>query len=208
MRKWPLVLSYLIPLSIGVLNREAIIGWIRDPESPLYFVFIISIIIAILPIVPFTLFGGIMGIKYGLFLGFLINWFGSLIAALAYYAFARFLFSDYLEEKLKKDSRLRTFRTTFENNSSMAIFFTRMVPIVPPILIHIYCALNRISFLSYFLATAAGYVPPMLFLAFGGEKLFADFNVFLFGLSMYAFFIAAVLAGYRLFSKYLVPTNH
>lgn len=208
MRKWPLLLSYLIPLSIGVLNRESIIGWIRDPESPLYFVFIVSIIIAILPIVPFTLFGGIMGIKYGLLLGFLINWFGSLIAALAYYAFGRFLLSDILEEKLKKDPRLHSFRNTLKNNSFVAIFFTRMVPIVPPILIHVYCALNRISFLSYFGATAAGYIPPMLFLAFGGDKLFADFSVFLIGLSMYAFFIAAVLASYRLFSKYLVPTNH
>lgn len=208
MRKWPLVLSYLLPLLIGILNRQSIIGWIREPESPLYFVFIVSTLIAILPIVPFTLFGGIMGIKYGLVLGFLINWFGSLISALAYYGFARFLLSNFLEEKLKKDPRLHTFRTTLNNNSFLAILLTRMVPVVPPILIHIYCALNRISFLSYFWATAAGYVPPMLFLAFGGEKLFDDFSVFLFGVSMYALFVAAVLVSYRLFSKYLVPTNH
>lgn len=208
MRKWPLVLSYLLSLSIGILNRESILEWLHDPESPLYFVFIVSIIIAILPIVPFTLFGGMMGIKYGLLLGFLINWFGSLIAALAYYAFGRFILSDFLENKLQKEPRLRAFQKTLRNNSFVAIFLIRMVPIVPPILIHLYCALNRISFLSYFWATVAGYIPPMLFLAFGGEKLFANFSVFLIGLSMYAFFIAVVLSGYRLLSKHLVSTNH
>lgn len=208
MKKWPLFLSYLIPLVIGLLNQDSILRWIHDPESPLYFVFVLSIIIAILPIIPFTLFGGIMGIKYGLFLGFFINWIGSLIAALAYYTFARFLLSDFFKKKLEKDTRLRSLQTTMKNNSFGAIFLMRMLPIIPPVLIHIYCALNRISFLPYFWATAAGYIPPMLFLAFGGEKLFADFNVFIIGLILYALFITAVFSGYRLCLKYLVTTNH
>lgn len=208
MKKWPLFLSYLIPLVTGLLNQESILRWIHDPEFPLYFVFILSIIIAIFPIIPFTLFGGIIGIKYGLFLGFFINWSGSLIAALAYYTFARFLISDFFEKKLEKATRLRSFQTTLKDNSFGAIFLARMVPIIPPVIVHIYCALNRIPFLSYFWATAAGYVPPMLFLAFGGDKLFADFSVFIIGLSLYALFIAVVFSGYHLCLKYWVTTNH
>lgn len=86
MRRWWIGLAYVILLIVGMTNKDYLLEWLRTSDpSWLPAMFLLSVLIASIPFLPFTLFAGIMGVKFGAMVGLLINWFGILLTSLIYF---------------------------------------------------------------------------------------------------------------------------
>lgn len=129
MKKWSIFIIYLIAITIIFFNREFLIKWIEysDP-SYLPLMFLLSTFFATVPVVPFALFAGIMGLKYGVLIGLLINWLGGLTASVIYFLLARYIFADFFKKYIKQYRGINKFNSMIEKNAFFAIFFARMVP--------------------------------------------------------------------------------
>jgi uncharacterized membrane protein YdjX (TVP38/TMEM64 family) len=202
MKKWFILIFYVILFLWGITNRDLFLTWIQENNHSYLFVFLfLSTLFATIPIIPFTLFGGLVGVKYGVTVGLMINWFGAFSASLLYYFFARFLLSENTSEKFTKYKKLEKFHSLIEGDTFMAILLFRLIPIIPPFIVHIYSGVSRIRLQTYLVATGIGLVPSMFILAFGGDQLFTNFPQFLLGLSLYLIFVLGIYLAYRLWIK-------
>lgn len=198
MKKWLIIVIYLIVITISFFNREFLMNWIENSDpSYLPFMFLLSTFFATVPVVPFALFAGIMGAKYGVLIGLLINWLGGLSASVIYFLLSRYMFADFLKKYIKQYKGINKFNSMIEKNAFFAILFARMVPIIPPPVVNIYSGLAKISFLTYFSASAIGKIPPMFIYAYGGVQIFLSFHNFLFGISAYFVFLLIIFLIYR-----------
>lgn len=198
MKKWLIFVIYLIVITISFFNREFLMTWIENRGSSyLPLMFLLSIFFATVPVVPFTLFAGIMGAKYGVLIGLLINWIGGLSASVIYFLVARYMFADFLEKYTNQYKGINKFNSMIEKNAFLAILFARMVPVIPPPVINIYSGITKISFLTYFSASAIGKIPPMFIYAYGGDQIFLSFQNFLLGIGAYMLFLLIIFLIYR-----------
>lgn len=179
MRRWWIGLAYVILLIVGMTNKDYLLEWLRTSDpSWLPAMFLLSVLIASIPFLPFTLFAGIMGVKFGAMVGLLINWFGILLTSLIYFFLSRYYFRNYFTAYLGKYKAINKFQYLFENNAFMAILFGRMIVIIPPQVFNIYCGIADIPFRHFFIATAIGMLPPMLCLHTAASNCFHHFIIF------------------------------
>lgn len=202
MKKWFILFAYLSLIIAGFIYRDALMAWIQNSDpSELPFMLFLSAFLASIPVIPFTLFGGLMGIKFGVALGFIINWFGSLTAAILYYLFTRRFLADFFKRYVEHYRGVRKFNLLIKENSFLAVLLSRMIPVIPPTVINVYSAVNNIKFSTYIIASLIGKIPPMLFLAFGGSQIFLDIHAFLLGLTIYLIFLLVIFFIYRTYFK-------
>ncbi|PLR98753.1 TVP38/TMEM64 family protein [Bacillus sp. T33-2] len=202
MKKSLILIIYLATLAIGFLNKDAILPWIENSDpAHLPFMFLVSAALATIPIIPFTIFAGIMGAKYGVVLGFVINWFGSVVAAMIYFLLARFFFRKFFRKYLERFKGINHFHGMVEKNSFISILLARLIPIIPTPVINIYSGVMNVSFATFTAATAVGKLPPAFMVAYSGSQLFSSFQNLLTGLVAYALFLVLVLGIYRLWHR-------
>lgn len=204
MKIWIVIVFYFVIFSIGFYYREFLIAWINhsDPSAYLILMFPLSVFIATIPIIPFSLFGGLMGIKYGPMIGLLINWFGSFSAAIIYYALARSAFSNFFLSKIKSFKRLDQFTKMIKKNAFYAVLMGRLIPIIPPLVVNVYSAISKISIVKYLIASAIGTVPPMFLLSYSGYQIFSNLHALIIGVSVYGLFVGVVFLSCRLWLKF------
>ncbi|MDQ0217863.1 TVP38/TMEM64 family protein [Peribacillus cavernae] len=198
MKKWFIIVGYLLVIFIGFINREQILHWIQENDKthlPLMFLF--SAIIATIPIIPFTLFSALMGAKYGLFTGSMINWFGSVAASFIYFLLARYFLTGFFNVHLKKFKGIDKFHQMIEKNGFIAIFIARIVPVIPPPVVNIYSGVTGMAFLTYISATAIGKVPPTLFVAYSGGYILSSLPKFFAGAAIYLIFLTIIILFYK-----------
>lgn len=201
MKKWMIVVFYLFLFIWGITKKEQIILWVNETNtgfSYLCLMLLFSALIATVPIIPFTIFGGMIGVKYGIFLGLMINWFGMFLAATIYYIFARYFLFGYFQSKIQKYKKLHKVHVFIDNHVFLSIVLLRLIPVIPPFIIHIYSGLKPIPLNTYALATALGLIPPMFILAYGGTQLFKNLLQFFIILSLYVLTVLMTYLLYRI----------
>ncbi|WP_018885759.1 hypothetical protein [Paenibacillus massiliensis] len=83
MKKWVLLSVNILIIIIIMINRDMLYAWISADNTPYFpLVFITVTIFAIFPVIPFGIVGGIMGAKYGLLWGSIVNISASTFAAM------------------------------------------------------------------------------------------------------------------------------
>jgi uncharacterized membrane protein YdjX (TVP38/TMEM64 family) len=198
-RKWLILLGYSIILIVGLINKDLILFWIQKSEpGKLPIMFFFSTLIASIPIIPFTLFAGLMGAKYGVTIGLLINWFGGVSAAIIYFYLSRYFFKDFFSNYLKGIKGIQKFQTRLEKNAMITILFSRMIAIIPSPVINIYSGISNIPFSNFFTATAIGMLPPMFILAFSGKQIFSSLHNLSLGIIFYLVFLLFILSIYKI----------
>lgn len=204
MIKWIfIVILYGTIILFGFQNKELILDWIHESSpSEIPVMFFISTLLSIFPIIPFTLFAGVMGIKYGIILGTIINWFGAVTAAIFYFLLSRYGFQKIFWEKVKDYQGLKRFQIMIEENAFIAVLLARLISIVPTFVVNIYSGLSDISLRTYIIATAIGKIPSMFFYAFSGKQLFHSFEMFVLGIGAYFLFILFIVFVYRKWYKH------
>ncbi len=203
-RKLALTFFYLL---IGLLiyqYAEPILSWFQSSTQPgLTMMFATGM--ALFPIIPYPIIGGLIGAAYGPALGGFITWFGSSLASILMFLFVRYGYQDWGLKILHRYKGVAKVTALYENNAFLMILFSRMLPFIPSIIINIYSALSRVSFLSYAIASSLGKVPAMLLFALIGNNLVTDSRNLLLTLAIYGGFLAITLSCYYWWKKEGVP---
>ncbi len=196
------IVIYLVILYFVYTNHKEILDWITESDSSLLpLMFLLSTLFGVIPVIPFSVFSGLMGSKYGLVIGASINWFGTVAASVIIYLLARYGFADYFTNYLKRFKGISKFNELITRNAFIAILFTRLIPIVPPPVVNVYSGLIKINLATYTIATIIGKLPGMVLYAFVGDRLFSSINDLIYGLVFYVLFLLMILLSYYLWTK-------
>lgn len=200
MRKWLIAITYLITIVFVIFNQETIIAWLQKggDVADIPYVLLLATFLALVPVIPFGVIGGIAGVKYGLWLGGLINVASSTLAAVIMFAAVRYVFSARGRQYLMRQKSLHQFTLLVEKNAFLSVLIGRLIPVLPSAAINIYAALSKIPFMSFLSATVLGKIPVMLVFAFVGDNAFEDIASSIYALGIYAGFLLIVYVGYRI----------
>lgn len=179
-------------------QRDLLIHWISQSDNnQIPFMIFLAAAISLIPIVPFSVFAGMIGAKYGIFVGTLINWTGSIGAAIILFLIARFVFFHQAQQYIRRFNKMQRLDEMIVQNGLMAILLIRMLPLVPIPVISIYSGLSSILFLHYLIGTAIGKIPGLIMFAYLGNQLFISISSALFGALLYFLFLLVIFSIYR-----------
>lgn len=196
------VIIYGVILLTVYYYRDFLIKWLNDSDfSQIPFMFFLSVMLSVIPIMPFSVFAGIMGAKYGIWIGSMINWFGSVGAAIIFFVLARYFFINEFEQYVSRYKAFKNLNCIINRSPFITVLFARVIYIIPPLVINIYSGLSTMSFKTYFFSTAIGQVPAMIVYAYLGNQLFTSFQSFVQVLALYIGFILVVFFVYRRWLK-------
>ncbi|CAM3498148.1 TVP38/TMEM64 family protein [Brevibacillus invocatus] len=186
-------------LGIGLLiyaYGEAILKWFQEADN-ISLVAFMATIMALFPVIPYPLVGGVIGAAYGPVWGGLVTWIGSTAASILMFLFVRYGYQEWGTRILNRYERIGKLTGMFERNAFLTIAFARCIPIVPSIVVNVYCALSRVSFLTYAIASALGKIPAMLLFAVVGDNLMTEPRNILLTVGIYSVFLGTMLFIHR-----------
>lgn len=190
------------------LYQEPLLHWIEQGDTRLIPVTMgIAVLMALVPVVPYPLVGGVIGAAYGPLIGSSISWFGSTAASLLMFLLIRYLLQDYGARLLHSQKRGRLDRLTslFERNAFFTILICRLIPLVPSVPVNAYSALSRVSFTVFAIASALGKIPAMVLFAVAGDQALSEPRNLLITLGAYALFLLATWLFYNWWNKQKLP---
>ncbi|SDC17688.1 Uncharacterized membrane protein YdjX, TVP38/TMEM64 family, SNARE-associated domain [Paenibacillus sp. UNCCL117] len=197
------VLTYAAMLGAAYVYKGELLGWLeRDgggAEIPL--MLLLSLLFALVPVIPFGVIGGVLGAKYGILVGSLLNVAGSSLAAVIMLLTVRYLFSQQGRRYLARFRRVEAFTELYERRPFLSVLAARLIPVMPAPAVNVYSALTRISLPAFAAATLLGKIPVMLVFAVVGDTVLSDPALTAKALLIYAAFLAAVFIGYKLLLK-------
>ncbi|WP_273832203.1 TVP38/TMEM64 family protein [Guptibacillus sedimenti] len=111
------------------------------------------------------------GLAFGIPFGFLISWTGGMAAAIVMFWLARLLGAGFVERVTKQNHLLHQANRYSGKNGFFLIFVARLIPIVSFDFISFLAGLSRISFRSFFVATALGQIPGTILYTIVGHDV-------------------------------------
>jgi uncharacterized membrane protein YdjX (TVP38/TMEM64 family) len=192
LRKFLIATFYIFIALIIYVFREPLLNWINS-SPPIAFVFMFATVMSLFPVIPYPIIGGILGAVYGTIWGSFFTWFGSTAASILLFLFVRYGYQDWGQRLLNKYNRIQALSEQFDRNAFLVILFARMIPFIPSIIVNIYSALNRVSFITYSIASALGKVPAMILFAIIGDSLMYSWQQAVIALVIYGCFLATTL---------------
>lgn len=202
LRRWTLAAVYAAAAAASIYYKDEILNWARHSDSSqLVPMTLLALFLALVPVIPYGIVAGLMGAKFGVLAGGLINLLASSAAAGIIFLLARFVLQDSARGFLSRFKQLDRFTSVYERNPFIGVLFARLIPIIPALAVNIYSAITRISWASYITATVIGKVPVMLIFAFVGEHVFSNMRNAIIAVSVYVVFLLIVYVVYRLWRK-------
>jgi len=180
MKAKPLHLAGLLALigaiTLAILNRDqlnfdSLQGWLTQAgaAAPLLFILIYALAsVLFLPGSALTLAGGAL---FGPFWGTLYNLIGATLGATLAFIIARYLASDWVENKTA--GRLKTIKQGVDDEGWRFVAFTRLVPLFPFNLLNYALGLTRIPLRQYIIASAICMLPGAVaytYLGYAGRE--------------------------------------
>ena len=178
------------------LHGEALLAWLRGTDNAAVAV-PVATLLALFPVIPYPLVGGVIGAAYGPAVGGIVTWAGSTAASLLMFALIRYGFREWGDRLLRERPVAGRLTKLFERHAFLAILFARMLPFVPSVIVNSYAALSRVAFLPYAVASALGKIPAMLLFATAGDQLLTAPRNAVLALAVYGVFLGAALLVYR-----------
>ncbi|UVI32770.1 TVP38/TMEM64 family protein [Paenibacillus spongiae] len=181
---------------------ELILDWaqVRDTAN-LPAVFLLVTLLAAIPGVPFGIVGGIMGAKYGIWLGSLLNLAASTAAAGIAYLVFRYLFRTWASALTTRSTALKRWNQAWEKHAFPFILIARMIPILPAFLINLNAGVMNLPFKPFLLATLLGKIPVMVVFAYIGNQMKNGVWTWMIVAAIYGVFLAVVYRFYKLYRK-------
>lgn len=204
LKKLFLAVIYLGLAFLIYVYSEPILAWFQNAEHMLLII-LMATVMALFPIIPYPIVGGVIGAALGPALGAAITWIGSAAASILMFLFVRYGYQEWGARALYRYKSISKITTLFERNSFLTILFARLLPFIPSIIINVYAALSRVSFLSYAVASSIGKIPAMLLFAMVGDNLASNPKSILITVAVYGLFLAISLTAYRLWQRKRAP---
>ena len=116
--------------------------------------------------------GGILavggGFFFGLWWGFLIVLVGNLVATAISFALSRWIAKRWFQQKLSRNSTLRTLGPAVERESWKIILLSQLHPLFPTSLLNYFYGITRIPFARYMLWASIGRAPGLFLYVYVG----------------------------------------
>jgi uncharacterized membrane protein YdjX (TVP38/TMEM64 family) len=122
------------------------------------------------PVVPFAVLGGLIGAVFGTSRGVVVSLSGAMIGTMAFFFLSRYGFRDLAQEKLAKYPKLQEYEKFLEQNSFAAILTSRLIPVIPAMVVNLICGLSRVKWLTFFTASIIGKIPNVLLVSYVGAS--------------------------------------
>ncbi|MGO4788787.1 TVP38/TMEM64 family protein [Paenibacillus sp. 2KB_20] len=196
-KKLGMALVYAAVGGLVYFYGDAILVWIRSTDSIMLMMFM-AVIMALFPVIPYPVVGGVIGAAMGPVIGGIVTWVGSIAASILMFMFIRYGYQEWGDRVLYRYNRLGKVTTMFERNAFLTILFTRLIPFIPSIVINVYAALSKVTFASYSIASALGKIPAMLLFSMVGDHLMTDPSHIIITIGVYGVFLVITLLVYRL----------
>ncbi|MBM7633323.1 TVP38/TMEM64 family protein [Geomicrobium sediminis] len=204
------ILVFIVLLTlflVALLYGESFAAWLdAGGTESILLTALIATLLSLFPVIPYPIIGGILGAIYGPYLGSLVTWIGSSLASIVMFVFIRYGYQDLGQRILNRYTTLSKLNLLFERNAFMTIFLTRLIPIVPSIIVNVYSALSRVGFLTYTIASSIGKIPSMILFATVGSTIVTNPIGLIYVAIFYGLFLLLVYAGYRFFVRYTLKT--
>lgn len=191
---------YAAALVAVFLYKEPLIEWIGRGEKDMAEIpplLLISTLLGLFPVIPFGVFAGAMGAKFGMATGMAISMFGSVAAALLTFGLVRTMFREQGRAFLARFRGIDKLTLLIERTPFYAITVARMIPIMPAQVVNVYAALSRVRFGTFTAATCIGKLPMMLIYVFVGNQIFQSPGKTAAAIAIYAVFLSLVYLGYK-----------
>ncbi|WP_281883480.1 TVP38/TMEM64 family protein [Paenibacillus sp. YYML68] len=199
-KKIGMIVVYVVASYFIFKHGDVLLGWLQQSDR-LLLVALFATLLALFPIIPYPVVGSVIGAAFGPMLGGLLTWVGSAAASVLMFLFVRYGYQDWGRRLLQRYHRLDRVTAWFERNAFLAIVFSRLLPFIPSIIINVYAALSRVSWLTYTIASSLGKIPAMLLFAFVGDSVVTEPRQLLVVIAVYGVFLAVLLLGYRLWTR-------
>ncbi|GAE30893.1 TVP38/TMEM64 family protein [Halalkalibacter hemicellulosilyticus] len=202
MKKLIILIGYIIIGFLIYQYGDSLLQWIRAGGTDYAFLTIIlATLFSLFPIIPYPIIGGVLGAAYGPFIGSIITWIGSSLASIVMFSFVRYGYRGWGKKWLYHNDYVAKLTGLFERNAFMTIFLTRLIPIIPSIIVNIYSALSKVSFVRYTIASSLGKMPSMILFAVVGNTIVNEPKDLLLIAVFYGTFLAVVYFFFRLFKR-------
>lgn len=196
LKKISLTLLYIAAAVAIYLFGENIMSWLQHSTN-IPAIILVAILMALFPIIPYPIVGGVIGAALGPLLGALVTWIGSTVASILMFAFVRYGYQDWGNRILHRYQKIDKLTSLFERNAFLAVLFARLIPFIPSFAVNVYAALSRMSFLAYAVASSFGKIPSMLLFVVVGSNAVTHPKSILTTVLIYGVFLAISLAAYR-----------
>ena len=172
---------------------EGFIEYTRSfgPVMPIA-VFLITVIQAIIPVIPFVILCSANAIIFGIPTGFLLTWVGTLTGASLTFFVSRKLGYEWVARKYR-GSNLKNIERMNGAQGFLLILSLRLLPYFPAPLINVSAGVSRISFLWFLLASAIGKLPFIFVYIYLGYNLLHSKNYTLGAVVMIALLLVPYL---------------
>lgn len=159
-----LIASYNSLTPVGIKNFMLSFGIL----SVIVFILICTFRpIVFLPVTPFTLASGFL---FGIWWGILISLVGTTLSAVFTFAVSRFLFHDYVKNKVV--NKYPAIEKLLEGRGWKFVAIVRLVPMIPFDAVGYISGASKIRFRSYFIGSVIGELPGAIVLVMLGSSLF------------------------------------
>lgn len=195
-------LYFIIAATLAVY-REPLINWMDSTAvgGMDIYIALIGLLIAIVPGIPYGVVAAVFGAKYGVLIGTALNIVISVLAAVILFMMVRVSSSEEGRQRLASRRGIAYLAALAERNAFLAIFFARLLPILPAQAINIFAAITRMSWKTYLYATIAGKIPFILLVTLLGDQFFntPDIQGIMITVGVYGIFLGVVYWIYRHF---------
>ncbi|MFC0212758.1 TVP38/TMEM64 family protein [Paenibacillus chartarius] len=201
--KWLIALVYIGGLAIVLSERDALGEWLtsRDDAGDAVLLFLAAAALALFPVIPFGIVAGVLGAKFGVVTGSIMNIGASVIAAYIMFVFARLSLTDVAERVAMRYRYAERMQQLMKANPFFAVLFARLIPIIPAPVVNVYSGVSGITTAAYVTATVLGKIPVMLVFAIVGDQLAASAGSAALTIIIYGAFLLAVYGAYRLWLR-------
>lgn len=175
LKKWVLLSVNIFIIVIILVKKDMLYAWI-SANNTAYFplVFIMVTMLAIFPFIPFGIIGGLMGAKYGLVWGSIVNIAASTLASIIVYVLATTILHTWGSRLLIKYSFVEKLQVMISRHLFWTVLIARIIPIFPAVAINVYAGVFKLRFSIFILATLLGKIPAMLVFAYVGDGIWSN----------------------------------
>ncbi|MBP1999389.1 putative membrane protein YdjX (TVP38/TMEM64 family) [Paenibacillus shirakamiensis] len=196
MRKWLVVIAYVILFALAFVYREQLQEWLAH-RPPAVVMLGLSFAIALLPVLPYKLLVGMAGLMYGPLWGGMLCLIGSTAAGTFMYAVVRYGSGEQARRWLSNYRILDQYTRLVEKYPFPSVVLWRVIPLIPQTVVNVYAGLAAVPLWIFITASIVGKLPGIFVYAYLGGTLFSSPILAIKVMSVYLLFTVAILWGYK-----------
>ncbi|MDP4084337.1 MAG: TVP38/TMEM64 family protein [Bacillota bacterium] len=171
LKRFVSIIILVIIILIGYSEKNELLYLIKEGGTIAILIGMVFVAICVFfPVIPFPLLAGSIGAVFGAIDGLFISLSGAMIGTILYFFLCRYGFRDWAQIKLMKYPKLKEFEDFLNKNSFLTILLSRLIPVIPAPVVNIFCGLSKVSWISFFLASAIGKIPNIALISYAGAS--------------------------------------